>query len=392
MGFALFDQSGTFNPLDYGLSPGDNLAVIAVGGGGGGGAGMMRAYYNDVNYYRGHLPGGTGGTSSFGAYVTALGGAGGAGWGAYRSSWSTSQPISQPTANATQGRYLAKTVNSNTGNSIATAGAAGWLPGYAWYADNASDDLRTYVTGDAERTCLKFRQSPGLSGYPAFGATQIWHVQSSNYQRIYTEYPNDALYCPVLAPVFIINYYNNYPYIGAKVHQRLLSISGGNGCRPVNSTSNHADACVPAFGGLGYGAGGGGASAAHTTSYSSVRTTYGGNGGNSGEVVYANVQLTSLEPIAITVGGGGGGAGWACYGDTSSYKSYAYEGKAGTAGAGGAACSSNHVNAGGYGSTPGGHGISAANDAYTSYQLYHNNYGRYVGAGGGAGGCVAIWW
>lgn len=392
MGFALFDQSSAFNPLDYGLSPGDNIAVIAVGGGGGGGVGIMRGSDGNTNYYRGHLLGGTGGASSFGTYVTALGGAGGAGWGAARSSWSTTQPTFQPTANATQGRYQAKAVSNKISTYTATAGAAGWLPGYDWYADNAGADLKMYVTGDTERTCLKFRQSPGLSGYPAFQTGYIWHVSSSNYQSIYTEYPNDALYCPVAAPVFSIMYYNNYPYIGAKVHQRLLAISGGNGCRPYNSNSNYSDACVPAFGGLGYGAGGGGASTAYTSSYSATRATSAGNGGNSGEVVYANVQITSLEPIAVTVGGGGGGAGYDCYGNTSSYHSYAYAGKAGAAGAGGAACSSNHENVGGYGSTPGGHGISATNDAYTSYQLYASDYGRYVGAGGGAGGCVAIWW
>lgn len=392
MGFALFDQSSTFNPLDYGLSPGDNIAVIAVGGGGGGGVGIVRGTYSNTNYYRGHLLGGTGGASSFGTYVTALGGAGGAGWGAARSSWSTTQPTFQPTANATQGRYQAKAVSDKISTHIATAGAAGWLPGYDWYADNAGADLKMYVTGDTERTCLKFRQSPGLSGYPAFHTDRIWHVSSSNYRSIYTEYPNDALYCPAAAPVFSIMYYDDYPYIGAKVHQRLLAISGGNGCRPYNTNSIYSDACVPAFGGLGYGAGGGGASTAYTSLYSTTRATSAGNGGNSGEVVYANVQITSLEPIAVTVGGGGGGAGYDCYGSTSSYHSYAYAGKAGAAGAGGAACSSNHVNAGGYGSTPGGHGISATNDAYTSYQLYDSDYGRYVGAGGGAGGCVAIWW
>lgn len=392
MGFALFDQSSTFNPLDYGLSPGDNIAVIAVGGGGGGGVGTIRAYYSSANYYRGHLPGGTGGASSFGAYVTALGGAGGAGWGAYRSSWSTAAPTSQPVANATQGRYCAKAVSDRVGNNIATAGAAGWLPGYNWYADNSDIDLRMYISADVERSCLRFEMHPGLSGLPAWPASQIWNTASTDYSTLYVEYPNAQLYCPVTLPAFHIMYYNNYLYIGANVHQRMCAISGGNGCRPLNTSSSFTDACTPAFGGAGYGAGGGGASVAYTTFYNNVRAQNAGNGGNSGEVIYANVQLTSLEPIAITVGGGGGGAGYACYDSTSSYTSYAYEGKAGAAGAAGAACSSNHENAGGYGSTPGGHGISAANDAYTSYVLYSSNYGRYVGAGGGAGGCVAIWW
>ena len=387
MGFVLFDQSGTFNPLDYDLSPGDNLAVIAVGGGGGGGVGACQAQTGGAAYYRGHLPGGTGGSSSFGSYVTAIGGAGGAGYGPY-SSWGTSKITNVPVANGSQGRYQAKAAYSVLG----TAGAAGWLPGYPWYADNADTNLRMYVSADADRNCLRFSVRPGLSGLPAFGTASIWETSGTNYNTIYTEYPNDALYCPVTMPAYSIMYYNNYPYIGAKVHQRLLSISGGNGCRPYNSNVNVADACTPAFGGAGYGAGGGGASVAYTNSYAYVRADYGGNGGNSGEVIYANIHLESSAIIPVTVGGGGGGAGVTCMAATTDYAQYVFEGKAGTGGAGGAACSTQHENRGGYGSTPGGHGISAANDAYTSRQLYDNNYGRVIGAGGGAGGCVAVWW
>ena len=387
MGFALFDQSGTFNPLDYGLSPGDNLAVIAVGGGGGGGVGACSGYTGSVNYRRGHLPGGTGGSSSFGSYVTALGGAGGAGYGPYRS-WSTSNIIYAPVANGRQGHYQAKAANSIYG----TAGAAGWLPGYPWYADNADTDLCMYVSADADRKCLRFNMRPGLSGLPAFDGNYVWKTSDTDYRTIYTEYPNDALYCPVTMPAYHITYYDRYPYIGAKVHQRLLSISGGSGCRPYNPSSYIPDVCAPAFGGAGYGAGGGGASMTYTNNYSQVKADYGGNGGNSGEVIYTNIRLESTNIIPVTVGGGGGGAGVTCMSATSSYASYGFEGKAGTGGAGGAACSTQHENRGGYGSTPGGHGISAENDAYTSYQLYSSNYGRNVGAGGGAGGCVAVWW
>lgn len=63
MGFVLFTSSSTFNPATYRLSPGDLLQVIAVGAGGGG--------------HGTNAAGTAGGSSSFGRYVTAAGGAAG---------------------------------------------------------------------------------------------------------------------------------------------------------------------------------------------------------------------------------------------------------------------------------------------------------------------------
>lgn len=54
MGFAFFEQDGTFNPADYGLKVGDMIAVVMIGGGG-----------SAVN---------NGGESKFGDFLTASGG------------------------------------------------------------------------------------------------------------------------------------------------------------------------------------------------------------------------------------------------------------------------------------------------------------------------------
>lgn len=112
-------------------------------------------------------------------------------------------------------------------------------------------------------------------------------------------------------------------------------------------------------GGNGYGAGGanlGGGGPGHSW-----------KGGNSGEVVFKTHKLTSLSTIAVSVGGGGGG------GYANSVMGYA--GKQGTTSGGGdGGYSSNaEYGKGGYG------GIRGA-------------YGSSVTGGGGAGGCVIVFW
>ena len=72
MGFALFTKSGTFNPSDYGLVPGDVLSVVVVGGGGGG-----CGYTNNADDSKYGYPGTAGGASSFGSYISAAGGGSG---------------------------------------------------------------------------------------------------------------------------------------------------------------------------------------------------------------------------------------------------------------------------------------------------------------------------
>lgn len=129
MGFVLFTASGTFKPSDYGLLVGDAIQVVCVGGGGGGGGhrlGTTRAAATN------------GLASSFGSYVTALGGNAG--------SCSTSSSISSPTngANAVERgtpghmgeyRYVYIPYNFSSGATYYIVyahggnGGNGWLPG-----------------------------------------------------------------------------------------------------------------------------------------------------------------------------------------------------------------------------------------------------------------------
>lgn len=64
MGMVIFEESGTFNPSDWGLEAGNMLQVICVGGGAGGSA-------SDIG--NGGDLGNPGEASSFGSYITAQG-------------------------------------------------------------------------------------------------------------------------------------------------------------------------------------------------------------------------------------------------------------------------------------------------------------------------------
>ena len=100
-------------------------------------------------------------------------------------------------------------------------------------------------------------------------------------------------------------------------------------------------------GGGGYGAGGG----------SHGQAT---GGGSSGEVKYAVHKLTNLNNILVSVGGGGGGG------------TLTIDGKPGTTSGGGAGAPG--AGKGGYGGIGGGHATNV--DC----------------GGGGAGGCVIVFW
>lgn len=64
MAMVIFEESGTFNPADYGLQIGDVLNIVCVGGGQCGGIGWYDSYYNPKD----------GGASSFGTFVDSSGG------------------------------------------------------------------------------------------------------------------------------------------------------------------------------------------------------------------------------------------------------------------------------------------------------------------------------
>lgn len=289
MGFVLFKQSGTFNPLDYGLNVGDILNVIAVGGGGGGGI-----VYNSTGY------GGNGGPSSFGSHVTALGGNGG--------------------GKTVQGAYNSASISTAT--TGASAGAGGWLP-----------NLPIYGGG-------------GLA-FTGTTVTSAWYINRLLAGVIATTYTNiEPGHTPISVTGSIL-----YPQRG------LLCSAGGN--------------LAMAGGGYGYGAGGG-------AGLSSNASTPVITGGSSGEIKFANIQLSSTSAIAASIGGGGGGGLFRIW--TSSYDVMATDGSAGAAGVGASVYSSSSLQ---HQCGSGGYGDTLAGDIV---------YGTSRGSGGGAGGCIAVFW
>ena len=150
----------------------------------------------------------------------------------------------------------------------------------------------------------------------------------------------------------------------------LLPVAGGAGLYNMSSyydltpypKNQNCRGYNQGNGGLGYGAGGG---SCDPSTWSA--------GGCGGELRESNIVLASADPIAITVGGGGAGGGYYSAGTE-------YSGGDGGAGVAGTAPL-------GY-FCPGGYGemIPMPTTRYTS-----SSYGYYA-AGGGAGGCVAIWW
>lgn len=370
MGFALFDQSDVFNPLDYGLNVGDILYVTAIGGGGGGAAG-----YKDKTAL-----GGTGGPTSFGSYISAPGGSGGGIAG-------------DPSGIGTIGTYL----GSSTGG-----GAGGWFPGWDTYTGSALPSLMAQI-GYQSAYMYAPKTLAGWGVSEAGWATN-YEAQSSTTITILT-YARNVLFetGAIVRPMKRTGYATgSSPSVSSTPYaywfcQTAASVIGG-GFAPFgrmytshfngsNQTSSNMESHGGAVGGLGYGAGGaGGASCYVYNSASNYGSAAQGAGGNSGVLVSKMIKLTSTSVIPVSVGGGGAG-GYGCYYTSNAAYQLSKNGADGTAGAGGAGLTINgkEYGKGGYGSTPGGEGYT-----HTSAALNLSNP-QTIG-GGGAGGCVAIWW
>lgn len=262
MGFALFEGSGTFNPAAYGLSVGDTLNIICVGGGGSGGTAQSN---------KAAANGTTGGTSSFGSYISALGGSGGLG---------TPPSTISKQGFPTQGQYLGGCgMNVSSGNygSVAGGGAGGWHPSFPGLGGHGIDARAHYETlGD-------FANRETFAGAPS---------------KIYIR-KADGEYEEVVAPA--TKYTGCYPASNLSGEQMRSMFNGAYSGR---SAQSQWCGC----GGAGYGAGGGGAVSQYN---------YASCGGNSGEVKYHSLILTSTSAIAVTVGTGGvapNGDGNSCVG------------------------------------------------------------------------------
>lgn len=152
MGFVLFEESGTFNPLDWGLSVGDMLTLVVVGGGGGG-AGVTGT--NGRVEEGKTAAGNNGGTSSFGNILSALGGAGGPRY---------------KTAQSKQGQMMAADgyIDSvELKNCYGSAGGGGYwfdpsIPTQRAYGDTSSQNLGGRYVFNTGNDSENYNNNPAL--------------------------------------------------------------------------------------------------------------------------------------------------------------------------------------------------------------------------------------
>lgn len=185
MGMVIFEESGTFNPADWGLQVGDMLNIVCVGGGGGGGNGRSEsssAYGattggggagGDVTFATHKLTaltpivvtigaggaqgtdgeGVAGGTSSFGSFVSSLGGPGGAagtnGYGWY-DGIKTSRAMNSKRMSAGGVRVATGSGSGNQATGTPPGGGGGYFPGYPFFGGDA-DGGDKVLAGDHSR-------------------------------------------------------------------------------------------------------------------------------------------------------------------------------------------------------------------------------------------------
>ena len=250
MGMVIFEESGTFNPADWGLQVGDMLQVICVGGGAGGTVTAID-YNSEFHANKGKA----GGASSFGPHISADGantdtsapngmGKGGAGW------FGTKPTTSESSSNV---YYI----------WLAGGGAGGFLPGApVWGGDGGRG--AAYNFGATSGVPVNSHAPSGLGGKGEWSAATSYQYES----------------------------FVDLPWANLKAWA-----SGNKGATSASSA---------AAAGNGYGAGGaGGGWGIESRNPGAPDTTP--DGGNSGELKIGSVKLTSTAGIAVTVGAGGNG-------------------------------------------------------------------------------------
>ena len=342
MGFIIFSESGTFNPIDYGLSIGDTINLMVIGGGGGGGA----YYCNNPDYpYFSLANGGTGGSSSFGSYLTAAGGA--------------CTGTGTPSVYGYKGGSPA--VLSNISGVASGGGAGGWIPGCPVWGGNGGNasvkyNNNCYVASGTPLTYIIPYES-GLGGYGGrLESNQFtYYYSGTNSTQVYYQqfkYENPSVYKPCYLNVYCTGSSSNIGFGGGQGVGPQAG--GGGGCSLCNLGGG--------VGGSGYGAGGGGGGFYYSSSYMG-----GGYGGNSGEIRMTSFVLSSISSIAVGVGGGGSGV-------NSQGSSFVTAPTANSGSTGGYGASNGSGGRGGYGTAKGAN----ASNAYSG--------------GGGASGCVTVFW
>lgn len=224
MGYVLYTASGTFNPTAYGLSPGDALNLVLVGGGG---AGYARNQNGNT------AVGATGGTSSFGGIVSALGGAGGV---------AGTVPAMQ---GSSQG-YTHIPNGENAWRNVVRAGPCGWMPGYQLtQVVGTQDYINSQINGvssaapyilAANSTTVYWTDVMCVSaGYGAGGAFLL-HSSGSGSNVYYGTTGNAGeiiFYNHILtstAAIAVTVGIGGINVVGATSVQRYAAGAGANGC------------------------------------------------------------------------------------------------------------------------------------------------------------------
>ena len=260
MGFTIFESSGTFNPVDYGLVPGDLLHLVVVGGGGGG-CGAANLF----------IPGKAGGASSFGNILTAAGG-----------------------LSPTDSNFVSPTTGS-------CRGASGVYGSY----------------GGLQSANITFFGGNGADGW----VPGVWKGRHGNHSNMEVSYKYTGTGTKSSISQFcfsegkVVNFVYFEGLVSAIPSSPQLAGSGGIYVDIRQTTADSSSYTIVAgaggAGGIGYGAGGGGGCAFYDESLS-TRYINLGAGGNSGVIAQKDYVLTSTNAIAVTVGtGGAGGSGYA---------------------------------------------------------------------------------
>lgn len=251
MGFSLFETSGTFNPSDYGLKAGDVINVVCVGGGAAGD--YASAGYDSAPAI---VKGSAGGNSSFGSYVTALGG--GPHGSTQGNAWGlpgiliNSYPYSGP-------------------------GAGGWIPG---------------VNASAQPIKYHIMTSPPPATTGGVQALALWNSTDGSMSFV--------------GGSIVTQFGGTSNYVSDTTYASTTSLKGngfGVGAGPAQGSHNWRTG-TPIIGcaggnGAGYGAGGGGGLNKNQNEFNVP------GGGNSGEVKRVTVVLPNTNSITVTVGNGG---------------------------------------------------------------------------------------
>ena len=247
MGMVIFEESGTFNPADWGLQVGDMLQVICVGGGAGGVTVAFPYYGQGWSVAEGTA----GGASSFGSYISAEG---------------ANTNVSNPNgmSKGGKGAWTARPSSSSDDRYAWPAGGAGgFLPGASVFGGDGGDAV-VYDFNAASWAPVNTHAPTGLGG------------------KGHWETPTD----------YQCEFFVDLPFANLK--------NGANGNKGATTTESKAAA------GNGYGAGGAGSTDKSRGSLEYEPSTY-ANGGNSGEMKIGSVKLASTAGIAVTVGAGGTG-------------------------------------------------------------------------------------